>query len=887
MFRKFLTLASIVLATHLPISANAYDGGENIDDVTLDYYLPDHVQYNPNIPKPSEVLGYEVGQWHVRHDQLVRYFEILAESSDRMTLEVTGYTHERRPLLIAKFSSAENQSRLEEMRQAHMAVSDPSQEVDATEAPLVSYLGFSVHGDESSGINASLLTAYYLAAAEGAEIESWLDNHVILVDPSLNPDGSSRFAQWANQYRAMTSNTDGNHIEHVQSWLRGRQNHYWFDLNRDWLLLQHPESRARVKIYQDWLPNVLTDHHEMGTDSTYFFQPGIPSRKNPDTPDENVELTGLIAQYHADALDELNSLYYTEESFDDFYYGKGSSYPDAQGTVGILFEQASSRGHVQDSVNGVVAFPFTIKNQFITSLSTLRGAVENRDHLLDYQQRFFKDNLELARRERHDGYMLREPQDPARLEELLNILAQHRIHAYPVTEEFTNDGTTYRPGEAYFVPVRQRNYRLLKGAFSTQQDFPNNTFYDVSAWTLPYAFNVEFEAVRTNRRFELSEQAWQHNNDFEANQLGETRVGYVFGWESYFAPRLLTALQRENIHARLAFEEMTISTPQGEQSFPNGAVIVTRAYQQRPWTEVQSVLAEQADANEIRVATLTSGLTPTTGMDIGSRSIDPAIQPKVLIVMGDGAHLQETGEAWYYLDRHVNLPVTMVETDRLTRVNLDDYTHILMVHGWYNGLSEGATNALRQWTRSGGTLIGQRGGAEWMAEQEILGATVVSDETFDEQFPTEGLNYAASSDYYSQRRIAGAIFNSDVDLTHPLMVGFSREQLPVFKNSTLAFEPSESPFVDVARYSETPVLAGFTSEGNRNVLSGKTSIIAHRYGSGRVIGFADNLNFRAFFWGTSKLLSNAIFWSQYINGRVSEEEATAEQAAIEESEHSH
>lgn len=891
MMRKLFTTMVVlivgIIAYQPTAYANKYGGGENIDEVTLDYYLPDNVQYNPDIPTPKEVLGYEVGQWHVRHDQLVRYFEVLAEASDRMTLEVTGYTHERRPLIIAKFSNAENQGRLEEMRQAHMAVSDPAQDVDATAAPLVSYLGFSVHGDESSGINASLITAYYLAAAEGDEINTWLSNHVILVDPALNPDGSSRFAQWANQYRSITANTDRNHIEHNQSWLRGRQNHYWFDLNRDWLLLQHPESRARIKVYQDWLPNVLTDHHEMGTDSTYFFQPGIPSRKNPDTPDENVELTGLIAQYHAEALDEVQSLYYTEESFDDFYYGKGSSYPDAQGTVGILFEQASSRGHVQDSVNGVVSFPFTIKNQFITSLSTLRGAVENRDHLLDYQQRFFKDNIELARRERHDGFMLRESADPQRVEELLNILAQHRIQAYPVAEEFTNDGKTYRPGEAYFVPVRQRNYRLLKGAFSTQQDFPNNTFYDVSAWTLPYAFNVEFEAVRTNRRFELSDQAWENNHNFAANQLGETRVGYVFGWESYFAPRLLTTLQNEGIHARLAFEEMTISTPQGEQRFPRGSVIVTRAYQQRPWSEVQEVLASEADANEIRVSTLTSGLTPTTGMDIGSRSIDPAPQPKVLIVIGDGAHLQETGEAWYYLDRHVNLPVTLVETDRLTRVDLSQYTHMLMVHGWYNGLSDRVADTLKQWTRRGGTIIGQKGGAEWLAEKEILGATVVAGDTFDEQFPNEGLNYGARSDYYSQRRIAGAIFSSDIDLTHPLTVGFTREQLPVFKNGSLAFEPNESPFVDVATYSEDPVLAGFTSEGNRSVLSGKTSIVAHRFGSGRVIGFADNLNFRAFFWGTSKLLSNALFWSQYIYGSVGEEEESAEQAAIEESEHSH
>ncbi|WP_113906928.1 M14 family zinc carboxypeptidase [Aliidiomarina celeris] len=895
-WRAGLISAAVVLATSTaPALAQTdntpagYSGGTNIEALTLDYYMPStlNVTFDERIPTPREVLGYEVGQWHVRHDQLVRYFEILAEHSDRITLEETGRTHEQRPLIIAKVSAAQNNDRLEEMREAHMAVSDPSQNVNAAEAPLVLYLGYSVHGDESSGSNAALILGYYLAAAQGPEIEEWLANTVILLDPSLNPDGLARFAQWANQYKSMTANTDGQHREHIQDWLRGRQNHYWFDLNRDWLLLQHPESQARIRTYQQWLPNVLTDHHEMGTDATFFFQPGIPSRKNPLTPDENVELTGLIAEYHGEILDEVSSLYYTEESFDDFYYGKGSSYPDAQGTIGILFEQASSRGHMQDSVNGLVSFPFTIKNQFLTSLSSIRGSHENRAALLTYQQRFFKENMELARAERFDGYLLRESQDGARMQELLRILKAHRIDAYAVTESFRVNSETYNPGEAYFVPITQRNYRLLKGAFSTQQEFPDNTFYDVSAWTLPMAFNVQFEEVRRSRRFNLSDTPWAGAEPFSGNTLEDTRVGYIFSWEPYFAPRLLAQLQAQNIHTRLAATEITVSTPsQGEVKFPRGSVIVTRAYQSKPWSEVQAQLQMLADNNEIPVTTIARGLTPTTGMDIGSRSIEPAQMAKVMIVIGDGVNLQESGEAWYYLDRHVNIPVSLVETDRLTRVDLSRYTHILMVDGWYSGLNEAVRNRLSQWVRQGGTLIGQKRGAQWMTENNLLNAKVVSSEVLREPFPTEGLTYADRDHFYGQQRLAGAIFGTTVDLSHPLMVGYSRADLPVFKNSTMAFENNTAPFVDVARYAEQPVLAGFTSQGNRDTLSQKTAIVAHRLGRGRVIGFADNVNFRAFFWGTSKLLSNAIFWSPYIAASAGEEDE-AEAAAAEQEAHSH
>lgn len=871
----FTSAVALVLAS---LSASA----TYVEDLDLSYYLPSHVSFDESIPTPREILGFEVGEWHVRPEQVQRYFEVLADASDRMTLKVTGYSHERRPMLVMKVSAAENQGRLEAMRQQHMAVSDPSQNVNATEAPLVVYLGYSVHGDEPSGVNASLITAYYLAAAQGDEIDAWLDNTVILIDPMYNPDGIARFANWVNQYKSMTPHNDRQHREHQQDWLRGRQNHYWFDLNRDWLLLQHPESEARIATYQRWLPNVLTDHHEMGTDTTYFFQPGIPSRKNPLTPDENVRLTEKLAEFHADALDEIHSLYYTEESFDDFYYGKGSSYPDAQGTIAILFEQASSRGHLQESINGDVSFPFTIKNQFVTSLSTIRGSIAHRDQLLDFQQRFFKENMQLAARESFDGYMLKEA-DEGRMHELLRILTAHSINAYPVTEEFTVDNVTYRPGEAYWVPIRQRNYRLLKGAFTTRQDFPDNTFYDVSAWTLPMAFNVEFKELRQNRRFRVSNTAWNAPSDFSPSELGETRVGYAFSWEPHFAPRVLTHLLRNNVHARLAADDVTIRTPEGEQRFPRGSVLVTRAYQERPWSEVQELLARLAGENRVPVHTITSGLTPTTGMDIGSRSVDPATLPHVLLVIGDGTNLQEAGEAWYYLDRDLNLPVTMIETQRLDNSDINRYTHIILVDGHYRTLSDRFRSRLQTWVREGGTLIGQKGGARWMTENNLLSANMVSQDTFRAKFPSEGLSYGDRSDFFAQQRIAGAIFNTRLDLSHPLTVGFPRANLPVFKNSTMAFEANQAPFVDVARYVENPVLAGFTSQGNREVLSGKSNIVTHRLGSGRVIGFSDNVNFRGYFWGTTKLMANALYWSQYALGTGADDE----EEAVDEDAHAH
>ena len=337
--------------------------------VDLTYYLPKDVSYNQNIPTPKSIIGHEVGEWHITHDKLVTYMKALAASSDRITLENRGKTFEDRPLLLLTITSPKNHQNLEKIRQDHLDATN-NNTLDISKNPIVVYQGFSIHGNEPSGSNAALAVAYYLAAAEGSEIDDLLNNTVILFDPSFNPDGLQRFAYWANTNRSKNINPDPNDREYNEIWPRGRTNHYQFDMNRDWLPVQLPESKARIASFHKWLPNILTDHHEMGSNASFFFQPGIPSRTNPLTPQMNQDLTKEIATYHAKSLDKIGSLYYSEESFDDFYYGKGSTFPDINGSIGILFEQASSRGHAQETKNGVLTFPFTIRNQFTAALST-------------------------------------------------------------------------------------------------------------------------------------------------------------------------------------------------------------------------------------------------------------------------------------------------------------------------------------------------------------------------------------------------------------------------------------------------------------------------------------------------------------------------------------
>ncbi|HET8815965.1 MAG TPA: M14 family zinc carboxypeptidase [Pseudidiomarina sp.] len=848
---------------------------------TLAEYLPTDVTYDPSVPKPSEVLGYEVGEWHVRHDQLVRYMEVLAEHSDRFQIEYTGRTHEQRPLLLLTVTAPENFANLDQLREQHIALADPQREGNPATAPLVLYMGYSIHGDEPSGSNASLLYAYYLAAAQGEKIEQLLKDTIILLDPSLNPDGLARFAQWANQHKSQNLVSDPQHREHVQGTPRGRVNHYWFDLNRDWLLLQHPESRARVANFQKWRPNVLTDFHEMGTNSTFFFQPGIPSRRNPNTPEENVELTAKLAEYHAAKLDQDGRLYFTEEAFDDFYVGKGSTYPDVQGAIGILFEQASSRGHAQDSINGLVEFPFTIQNQFDTSLTTMYGAHENKELFLDYQQRFFDAAFEAAQEADFKGYVFGDSSDPARVHEMLNILYQHGIDAYPLTDSVEVDDTTYRPGSSFYVPLEQEQYTLIRAIFSTDKSFRDNTFYDVSGWTLPMAFNVPFDTF-DGRRLEASDNAWTPTLQAATTNLPVDAYAYAFEWHHYFSPRALQNLLEADVHVRQADKGFTAITTNGDVTFDPGTVVITRAYQELPWADVQAHVQDIAAANGIEIAAITSGLTPS-GIDLGSRNLRPVEQASVMMLVGDGANMYENGEAWYYLDRHVDVPVSMIDTDRFGRIDLSRYTHILMVDGSYYNLDKGDADRLRRWVRDGGVAIGQQGGSRWLAKNDILAATFVDDKVFEDKFDTSAMRYEDMDSFYGKRRVAGAIFGVELDTSHPLSFGFPRAQLPVFKDSLNAMETPEQPFLSVAKYLPEPLLSGYAAKENREVLAGKTAILAHRLGQGRVIAFSDDVNFRAFFYGSAKLLSNAIYLAPAISPSANpgQDAAAAAEAAAE------
>ncbi len=866
---KRLTLLAVALFL-LVYGANASA------EPDLDFYLPNGVSYDPAIPKPSDVLGYEVGEWHVRHDLLVAYFRTLAAASDRVTVAETGRTHEARPLLLVTITAPANHDRLESIRTEHLSLTDPAQPMpDVSAMPAVVYMGYSVHGNEASGSNASLLVAYHLAAAQDEATRELLGNTVILLDPSLNPDGLGRFAHWANMYRGKHPIADPINREHTEAWPGGRTNHYWFDLNRDWLPVQHPESRARLETFHRWKPNVLTDHHEMGSDATYFFQPGVYSRKNPLTPDRNVELTEAIAGYHAAALDELNLLYYSQESFDDFYYGKGSTYPDANGAVGILFEQASSRGHLRDSVNGTFDFAFTIRNQFLTSLSTLKASLDLREDLLRYQRSFYETALSDAPGA-PGGYVFGDGGDPARAFHLLDILHQHDIEVQALGRATTAEGHRFEPGSAWVVPMRQPQRRMVQAVFETRTTFTDSLFYDVSAWTLPLAMGLPY-AELASAGVGLATGTNTAGPAFPATDppaVSDATYAYCFSWSGYYAPRALNRLLSAGVRARVATKPFKALGADGPVDFTYGAIVVPLGIQDKAGAaQVHGILETIAAEDGVEVVAVRSGLTPD-GVDLGSPSLVPLTPVRPLLVVGDGVSSYESGEAWHLLDQRFDIEVTLVDLDRLTSMDLHDYTHIVMVNGSYGRLDEDEVRDLKGWVRGGGTLVATKGAGKWAVEQEFLDGVFREDKAREEEKEAKEKGeytapprrpYAMRDEDGGARFIGGAICEVDLDTTHPLGYGYADRTLPVFRNHRMFLEVPHDAYARVALYTEDPVLAGYVNPEHLEHLAGSAAVTAGRLGRGSVVVLLDNPNFRAFWYGTNRLFLNALFFGPVLD----------------------
>ena len=817
--------------------------------VGLDYYLGDLSEYNKSIPTPLSVIGHEVGEFHISHDKLSHYVQEISRASNRVKLVNRGKSYENRTSWLMIITSESNHSRLEEIRKQHLELSNSkNKDIDVSNMPIVVYQGFSVHGDEPSGSNASLPLMYHLLASNSQETIELLENTIILLDPSFNPDGLQRFSQWANSNKNQSLTADPNDREYNQYWPRGRTNHYWFDLNRDMLPNQLVETNAKVKTFTEWLPNILTDHHEMGTNSSFFFQPGVPERKNPLISDLNQALTREIGTYHEKALNSIGSLYYSEEDYDDFFFGKASTYPDANGSIGILFEQGSSRGHIQESVNGILTFPFTIRNQLTAAFSTLEAAKNMRVKLLNYMKDFYDDQIELNPKS-SDNIVFGKLKDESTVYHLADLLNSHKIKFNKISEDVVLNGKKYTKDNSFIIPMNQPKRTLINAMFYTQTEFKDSLFYDVSAWTFPLAFNVNYSYTDNLSKSSVSklfgEEVTQTKKPV-GNVDSKSEYAYLLEPHEYYAQAAVYHLIKEGIRVKTATRKFSING----KEFDFGTYLIPVQNQSMNSEDIYNKLLEISNTYNINFESQATGIT--SGIDLGSDYFIIVNEPKIGLIVGDGVRSYDAGEIWHLLDTRYNIPITKLDVDDLRYIDLSKYSHIILPD--YNG-SKLRSEQINEYINGGGNLIAYRNSVKWVSnnlnELEFL----------TNDLKASGVSFSDREKFYGAQQTGGAIFESNIDRSHPVNYGIESNTLPLFRNSNVYMSKSEQSFNNPITYSSNPLMSGYISEENISLLKNSVPFKVIRSGKGKILLMTDNTNFRAFWFGTNRILLNMLFHS--------------------------
>ncbi len=835
--------------------------------------------YNPSVPTPASVLGYEPGTRFSDFRNLERFFTVLDASSDRMQRIEYGMTYEKRPLQLFVISAPANLARLDEIKSANARLTNPRLSEKegkdiAKGLPGIVWLSYGVHGNEASSPEAAMMTAYQLCAGTDARTTALLDSIIVLMDPSVNPDGRERYVSWINATLGSSANPNPDAIEHDEPWPGGRVNHYYFDLNRDWAWATQKETQARLKLYREWMPHVHVDFHEMWYGSTYFFFPAAPPFHS-GLPQEVKKWGAIYGKGNASAFDALGIPYYTGESFDLFYPGYGDSWPTFNGAVGMTYEQA---GHsmgglaVRKPGGEILTLRERATNHFVSSMATLETTLRHREERIRDFTSFWETGMRSAPPQ---TYVIKESPDPIRAAHLSSILLRQGIEVHRLEKDatmtirkfFSNRQTRESlPAGTYLVSLQQ-SHRRLAAALLEPSTAPQDTFfYDVSAWSLPVAYGLQAfvsESGLPPGAVALKEppriQGIIHG--------GKGTYAYLIPWERQNAFTLVWKLIERGFS--LSFATRPLSFP--SKTFQAGTVI---AFQKSNPDSLYPVLEKLASQTGVDVFSTNTGLTDR-GIDLGSNYVRPLMKPRIAVVTGDPVSPNDYGELWYMFDHEYQIPFTALRAKSLGEARLDQYSAIILPDGRnYQQVFDSSTVArLKRWVDEGGVLIGIEEGARFLTKRRsgMTSALLESDRKDDDKTKEEKeeekkekerlkhLSLFEKEESDRLRRIPGTIFRALIDTTHPIGFGYDRETF-VFKGNGPSFLLSESGHTAVRFAPDTVSVSGYLPKNRGKRIADSGFVLDFHSGSGRVVLFAENVTFRMFWKGHQRLLLNALFF---------------------------
>lgn len=802
------------------------------------------------LKSPSEFLGYELGTEFTRHHEVVDYYEYLAkEVSDRVKLTIYGQTNERRPLLLVYVSSATNISNLENIRQEHLK---DTQGGGNTSKAIV-WLSYNVHGNESVSTEASMQTIYELLTNK----TSYLEDTVVIMDPCINPDGRDRYSNWYNQYKNSPYEVDPNSKEHHEGWWSGRSNHYMFDLNRDWAWLTQIESQQRIKVYNKWLPHIHVDFHEQGVDNPYFFAPAAEPYHEVVT-DFQRDFQVTLGKNHAKYFDANGWFYFTKEMFDLFYPSYGDTYPTYNGAIGMTYEQGGSgRGGlgVITRIGDTLTLKDRMAHHFTTGLSTIEVSAKNADKLNTEFKKFYQN-----KNFKYKSYVLNGDTD--KIIALKRLLSKHDIE-FGSPKVKSVKGFKYRTGgngsmsiseNSLVVSTNQSKGTLVKVLFEPKAKLSDSLTYDITAWSLPYAYGLDAVATESPvdaTYFEKtdSEDAAIHISSGPLT-FKENAYAHVVDWNSMEDARFLAELLKEGIRVRKTDYPFSIKG----KTFKRGSLIVTKGDNQHKPDFIQ-VLKRIREKSSTQITSVETGFVDS-GKDFGSSYVQMITKPKIAVLSGKPTSTYRFGEIWHFFEQQLHYPLTVLDNDYFNRVDLKDYHVLILPSGRYGDFfNEKQLKKLQDWVKAGGKIIAMGGAINAINGKK--GFSIKKKEVAKDSTNLKPKLHKNTQRERIKNAITGAIFKTKVDNTHPLAYGYGSNYFTL-KLGSSSYEYLKNGNA-VYLENNTKPISGFAGSDAQKNIGNSLVFGAEQYGQGQVIYMIDNPLFRGF-WENGKLFfANALF----------------------------
>jgi len=807
-----------------------------------------------SIQSPDLFLGYPLGSQYTLHYKIVDYFKRTTDAApQKIKLESYGKTYEGRELFIAIASTNENMQRIEEIRKNNLRLAGVlNDQPGDVNMPTIVWLSYNVHGNETSSSEVSMKLLFEIANNQNSDLNNWLKNTVVIIDPCLNPDGRDRYINWFNQMVGVHANSYPNAREHFEPWPGGRTNHYNFDLNRDWAWQSQIETQGRIKLYNQWMPEIHCDYHEQNVNSPYYFAPAAEPFHEVITPWQRSFQT-TIGKNHAKYFDQNGWLYFTKEVFDLFYPSYGDTYPLYNGSIGMTYEQAgnTSAGLSVENGSDTLTLYDRIQHHFTTSMSTIEIAATQskkiNDEFKNYFEKLKKDGIG-----EYKSFLLKS-ENQNKLITFLDLLTKNKIDFGYAKEGVSVKGFHYLNGktESYtttsndiIINTFQSKGALVKVLFEPASKLSDSVTYDITAWALPYAYGVDAYA--------LKEKILPNTNQIkeESNSSSKWDYGYLIEYKSFQDGKLLAALLNNKVKVHFTEKDFQYD---GKQYNKGTLIVLKKENENIIKNEKILTLFNQYTSS---FSAIQSGFMES-GIDMGSEKVHLIKAPKVALITGASVNASASGEVWHLFDQQLKYPITLINANDLDGINLKNIDVIIVPDGEFKLLAD-KESSLKKWVQNGGKIIAIENAVAQMASGD-WGIKLKTENVAESKLD----GYEKIKRYEDRERqsvtknIPGAIYKLALDNSHPLGFGYSNTYFTLKMNANLIEFLKDGWNVGVIKNDEQ--ISGFIGAETKSKIKDGALIAVQELEKGTAVYFVDNPIFRSFWENGKLLLTNAVF----------------------------